>query len=78
MKTLLQKHREAIKPKTTVQAVADAIGVNRSTMYRIEAGDVAPTRQTARAIFDHYAGAVPLAHCYDPKYARREDRRRAA
>lgn len=74
MKTLLQKHREAMNPKQTVQAVADAIGVNRSTLYRIEAGEVAPTRTTARALFDHYSGAVPVAHCYDPTYARREDR----
>jgi len=78
MKTLLQKHRETLDPKQSVQNVADAIGVNRSTLYRIEAGEVAPTRPTARALFDHYAGAVPLAHCYDPQYARREDRRTCA
>lgn len=75
MKTRLQKHRETLNPKQSVQHVADAIGVNRSTLYRIEAGEVAPSRDTARALFDHYAGEVPLAHCYDPTYARREERR---
>lgn len=74
MKTLLQRHREKLNPKQTVQQVADAIGVNRSTLYRIEAGEVAPSRDTARALFDHYGGSVPVAHCYDPKYARREER----
>ena len=75
MKTLLQKHREHLKPQQSVQSVADAIGVNRSTLYRIEAGEVAPSRDTARALFDHYGGKVPVAHCYDPTYARRDERR---
>lgn len=76
VKTLLKRYREKLRPRQPIANVAAAIDVNRSTLYRIEAGEVAPSRETARALFDHYAGAVPLAHIYDPEYARREDRNR--
>ena len=72
MHSLLKQHREALNPKRPLAQVADAIGVNRSTLYRIEAGEVAPTRETARKLFDYYGGRVPLAHIYDPEYAVRE------
>lgn len=69
MKSLLKQHRESLEPKRPLALVAQAIGVNRSTLYRIEAGEVAPTRETARKLFEYYAGKVPLAHIYDPTYA---------
>ncbi|MCK5551323.1 MAG: helix-turn-helix transcriptional regulator [Hyphomicrobiaceae bacterium] len=72
METLLKQHRESLEPKRPLASVATACGVNRSTLYRIEAGEVAPTRSTARKLFDYYAGRVPLAHIYDPEYAVRE------
>lgn len=73
METLLKHHRQALTPKRSLVTVANAISVNRSTLYRIEAGTVAPTRETARRLFEYYAGAVPLAHIYDPEFALRED-----
>lgn len=72
MKSLLQQHRESLEPRRPLAQVAREIGVNRSTLYRIEAGEVAPTRDTARKLYDYYAGRVPLAHIYDPEYAARE------
>lgn len=58
-----------ISAGTSMAAVAKAVGVNRSTLHRIEAGDVAPTRRVARALFEYYGGKVPLVHIYDPEYA---------
>lgn len=72
MESLLKQHRESLETKTPLALVAREIGVNRSTLYRIEAGEVAPTRETARKLFDYYHGRVPLAHIYDPEYAIRE------
>lgn len=67
METLLKRHRESLG--LPLARVAREIEVNRSTLYRIEAGEVAPTRRVARALFDFYNRAVPLAHIYDPEYA---------
>jgi DNA-binding XRE family transcriptional regulator len=67
MDTLLKRHREALG--LPLAKVAREVGVNRSTLYRIEAAEVAPSRQTARALFDFYQRAVPIAHIYDPEYA---------
>lgn len=72
MNTTLKSHRESLDPRRTAAAVAEATGINRSTLYRIEAGDVAPTRAIARKLYDYYLGAVPLAAIYDPEYAARE------
>lgn len=69
MDSLLKAHRE--KAAIPLAQVAKAVQVNRSTLYRVEAGEVAPTRRVARALFDFYGGAVPLAHIYDPEYARK-------
>ena len=69
MDSLLNTHRAHIG--APLAAVARAVGVNRSTLYRIEAGDVAPTRRVARALFEFYRGEVPLAHIYDPEFAAR-------
>lgn len=70
MDSLLKQHRQ--QTGKALAAVAREIEVNRSTLHRIECGDVAPTRRVARALFDYYGGAVPLAHIYDPEYAVRE------
>ena len=67
MNDRLKQHRK--KLHRPLHEVAAAIGVNRSTLYRIEGGIVAPSRETARALFDYYGGQVPLAHIYDPEYA---------
>ncbi len=67
MDTLLKRHREELG--LPLAKVAREIEVNRSTLYRIEAGEVAPTRRVARALFDFYQRAVPIAHIYDPEYA---------
>lgn len=70
MDSLLKQHRKQIGKALAV--VAREIDINRSTLHRIEVGEVAPTRRVARALFDYYSGAVPLAHIYDPEYAVRE------
>jgi DNA-binding XRE family transcriptional regulator len=67
MKQRLKIHRERLG--LPLAAVAREIEVNRSTLYRIEAGEVAPTRRVARALFDYYDKAVPIADIYDPEYA---------
>ena len=67
MDTLLKQHREELG--LPLARVAREVGVNRSTLYRVEAGEVAPTRRVARALFDFYNRAVPIAHIYDPEYA---------
>lgn len=74
MKSRLTKHRTSLTPAPTVADVARATGINRSTIYRIEAGEVAPTRGNARTLFDYYRGRVSLAEIYDPEYAARERR----
>ncbi len=71
MDTLLKQKREELG--LPLARVAREVGVNRSTLYRVEAGEVAPTRRVARALFDFYQRAVPLAHIYDPEYARQAD-----
>jgi DNA-binding XRE family transcriptional regulator len=76
MKSLLMQHRESLGVPLAV--VARAAGMDRSTLYRLEAGKVQPSRANARALFDYYAGQVPLAHIYDPEYALREATRRPA
>ena len=74
MKSLLMQHRETLG--TPLAVVARATSMDRSTLYRLEAGKVQPSRANARALFDYYGGAVPLAHIYDPEYALREVTRR--
>lgn len=74
MKSLLTQHREALG--TALATVARDTGMDRSTLYRLEMGKVQPSRTNARALFDYYSGAVPLAHIYDPEYALREVTRR--
>jgi DNA-binding XRE family transcriptional regulator len=67
MRQNLKEHRERLG--LALANVAQEIDVNRSTLYRIEAGEVAPTRRVARALFDYYRGAVPIGDIYDPEYA---------
>lgn len=53
----------------TAQAVADACEVDRATLYRIEAAESMPRRETARALFNLYKGDVPMINIYDPEFA---------
>lgn len=52
---------------TLVQA-AGQIGIDPSTLAKIERGDQLPSRETARAIFDLYEGTVPIGAIYDPLF----------
>ena len=69
MKSRLAQHRQSLTPAPTVADVARSTGINRSTIYRIEAGEVAPTRSNARALFEYYRGRVSIADIYDPEFA---------
>jgi DNA-binding XRE family transcriptional regulator len=53
----------------TAREVAEAAGLDRVSLYRIEAGSQHPRRESARALFRLFAGRVPLAAIYDPEYA---------
>ena len=50
------------------QTVANLVGCDRSTLYRIEKGETIPRRETARKLYRFYMGHVPLAAIYDPEY----------
>ena len=54
----------------TAQEIAEAAGVSRASLYRIEDGDQLPSRPVARKLFRLYRGRVPLALIYDPEFAR--------
>jgi DNA-binding XRE family transcriptional regulator len=61
--------REArLKRNQTLTDVADAIGVDVSSLSRIERGDQLPTRAVARKLFDHFCGSVELGAIYDPEH----------
>ena len=68
MTTLTLRQARANKGMTA-QAVATATDCDRATLYRIEAGESQPRRETARALFELYNRQVPLASIYDPEYA---------
>ncbi|MCK5496370.1 MAG: helix-turn-helix transcriptional regulator [Hyphomicrobiaceae bacterium] len=74
MKSRIEKHRLSLDPAPSVAEVAQATRINRSTIYRIEAGEVTPSRTNARALFDYYDARISLAEIYDPEYAARERR----
>ena len=74
MKSRIESHRMSLEPAPSVADVARATGINRSTIYRIESGEVTPSRTNARALFDYYKGRISLADIYDPEYAARERR----
>ncbi len=48
--------------------VARMVGCDRTTLYRIESGDILPNRATARKLYKFYMGHVCLAMIYDPEY----------
>jgi DNA-binding XRE family transcriptional regulator len=75
MTSPITRHRRSLTPARTVDDVAKATGINRSTIYRIEGGEVTPSRTHARALFDYYKSRVSLADIYDPEYAALERRR---
>ena len=61
-----------------ITEVAQAVGVARTTLYRIEACRVHPKPQTARALHTFYGGILTLGECYDPELtAEALDARRA-
>lgn len=66
IKTHMTEVREA--RGLTVRQVADATGISRSTVYRIEVGDTVPRREHARALYAFYDYEVDLADIYDPLY----------
>ncbi len=53
----------------TAKAVAEAAGLDRVSLYRIEAGSQHPRRESARRLFQLFGGRVPLAAIYDPEFA---------
>lgn len=67
--TTLTLRQARTKKQMTAQAVADEVGCDRATLYRIEAGESQPRRDVARKLFELYGHQVPLASIYDPKYA---------
>ncbi len=56
--------------KTAVE-IAAAAGLDRGTLYRIEAGRQLPKRETARRLFEIFKGRVALATIYDPEFAQK-------
>lgn len=62
--------RARIASGKTAEEVCEAVGCTRPTLYRVEAGEVTPKRPLARRFFNLYNGSVPLAHIYDPEFAR--------
>ena len=63
--------REARKDAgMTAAQVAEAAGLDRATLYRIEDGRQQPKRENARSLFRIFKGRVPLAEIYDPKFCR--------
>jgi len=64
--SLREARRESGK---TAREVAEAAGLDRVSLYRIEAGTQHPRRDSARALFRLFGGRVPLAAIYDPEFA---------
>ena len=61
--------REARKKSgLTATQVAAAAGCDRASLYRIEAGESCPRRETARRLFALYKGQVSIAMIYDPQF----------
>lgn len=52
----------------SLQTVGKACGIDGPNLHRIERGEQVPKRDTARALFDYYQGAVPLGAIYDPTH----------
>jgi DNA-binding XRE family transcriptional regulator len=53
----------------TAKVVAEAAGLDRGTLYRIEDGSQHPRRDSARRLFQFFGGRVSLAAIYDPEFA---------
>lgn len=52
----------------SLAAVAEKVGTDAGNLSRVEKGEQVPKRELARALFEFYGGAVPLASIYDPAY----------
>lgn len=48
--------------------VARRVGTDQANLSRIEKGQQVPKRPLARALFDFYAGEIPLGAIYDPDF----------
>lgn len=52
----------------SLDIVADAVGMDPTNLSRVEKGQQMPKRESARALFLYYNGAVPLGAIYDPEF----------
>lgn len=68
MKASLTMRQARTNSGLTAHQVAAATECDRATLYRIESGKTLPRRETARLLFNLYAGKVPLAMIYDPVF----------
>lgn len=64
--SLLRKAR--LDRKLSLRQVADATGISRSVLQRIETGERVTKRKHARALFKFYRGTVDMSDIYDPMY----------
>lgn len=61
--TKARKHRGLF-----LEHVAEAVGTSVATLSKVERGVQIPKRELARALFEFFAGAVPLGAIYDAQY----------
>ncbi len=52
----------------TIERVAAAVGLHGTTVARIERGQLLPSREHARALYQLFGGDVPLGSIYDPSF----------
>jgi transcriptional regulator with XRE-family HTH domain len=56
------------KKKFTQQYVADHVGVNQSTILRIERGEVWPERETLEKLVSFFDGEIKVEQILFPKH----------
>lgn len=66
MFTRLRKKRQ--DRGLSLRAVAQATGIPKSTLHRIEGGQQIADREHARILYRYYGGEIPLALIYDPLF----------
>jgi len=57
-----------VSREQTLRQVATELGIDPSTLAKIERGAQTPSRETARRIFEFYDGEIPLGAIYDPDF----------
>jgi transcriptional regulator with XRE-family HTH domain len=60
--------RKRLERGLSLDIVADAIGISKSSLARAEAGKRGIKRENARALYAYYDYEIDLADIYDPHY----------